>query len=615
MKCPSCNNENRIEAMFCRSCGTSLVMSTQINVDNTSINENMIETEIILESPLEEINEFKEASDIIPPSLQNTTALTTEKNLCRLCGSLISLGMKFCYKCGKKQLVSINTPNDKVDVKKDVGNISKKMPVQKVLLVVIPVILIVLTLIIFVPTSSGNNFSFAKDSISFFPDDDKIYISGSNNSGFTIEGSSSQIQVSIDRKKAAVLTDNNGVSGGTLWLVTTSNAKRIADDVFDFQISASGNGVIYLTDYNNRNNTATLYLYNTSSNKASRITDDAVYFSGYNLFGICISPDGKSVGYISDYDIYSNEFIGYIKVDGKATERLGNNSYAMALSDSGKIIYYVKMSDNGRGASLHSRRGRTENRLVPDMPSHDLGIYLNRDYSEIIFSVDNKTYISRNGGEREILTSNHINGLFINPETKVMVSGNVTIYEIRTFKNTIINSNNRLEYINSRFETERISGINFNETRQMFLSQDGKTLFFLTDGILSRIDPSKLNAERTFISRSVSSFIASNDGKTIYYVDYNEDLWRVRGNGNPSKVANFVSSRHLAIFNNNAFFIIDYNSRSGGDLHFSNNGRSSKKIAGDVMNVWSSPTGVFYLTRDSEYYRSNGNSNFSLLNN
>ena len=77
-----------------------------------------------------------------------------------------------------------------------------------------------------------------------------------------------------------------------------------------------------------------------------------MYFGGNSMEGICLSPDGKTVTYISDYDDKDDEFNGYIKVGSRAPDRIGKNMAAVAVSNGGKHLYYARVSDDGRTVFL-----------------------------------------------------------------------------------------------------------------------------------------------------------------------------------------------------------------------------------------------------------------------
>ena len=543
--------------------------------------------------------------------------------ICQFCGHNNQPGVRFCSKCGGQ---FPEMPADgagtagRADVKGSVNNVVgmfKALPLKKLLIIAASVIVVIVAAVIFIPMLGGSSVDIRKDSISLFFDGDLIIISGNNNAKFTIDGEYHSVQRSLDGSKAAILTDLRSSTGGTLWFVTTSGVQQVADDVVDYLLSDTGRGLVYMTDYDDRNFSAELYLYETSSKKSTRITDEA-YSNVYDMIGVCISPNGKSVSYTSDYDSRENEYTGYILVDGKSPEKLGTNTHAVAISDGGRHLYYVKESSDGRSTSLHIRSGRNENRLIPDI-IQDPALRLNKDYSQVIYNMDGRSYVSQNGGERIRVGGSSIRG-FILPRG-AQVGGNsdaATVYGLRSFANNVIRNEDGLAYMDSSYETNRISSTSDNASRAV-ISDNGKTLLYVTNnGHLSAIDPTRQNAERREIGRDVLSFAASNDAKTIYFINDDEELYCAKGNGLPSKISDDVYSGYLALpqGTTRVFFLVDYSSRRNtGELHFSNNGGRRTKVAGgdDVMRVWATATSAFYTTIDSDVFRSNGNEKFSLF--
>ena len=499
--------------------------------------------------------------------------------------------------------------------KQGVGAKIKSLPLKKILFIAIPVIVVIIAAIIIIPMLTGGGGSLLKHSITFFGDDEIIFISGDNNDKFKIDGDIHSYMKSIDGSKAVVLVDYDYNNGGTLWFITTSTCYKIADDVVDFQLSDTGNGVAYFTDYDARNDVATLFLYDTSSKNSTRITEDA-YFDG-DMMSVCISPNGKSIGYVSDFKSDKDEFTGYIKIDGKAPESLGKNTFAVAVSDGGRTVYFVKLADNMYNGALHVRSGRNENRLISDMyPGQSF--MLNRDYSEVIFTVDDRSFISRGAGERERIGSIVVTSLIMPRGTPVAYSINyagVLVYGVRNFNSFVAYTSEGLVHVDRKLDTNKISSSS-DYGRYAQISTDGRTLLYRNNnGHLSAIDPTNANAERREVARNVISFVATSDAKSIYYINDDDELWFVKGNNAPVKISDDASYLVMPFNSARAFFLVDYSSNTGGELFCSNNGGKKVSIprADEVRRVWVTAACVFYLNRDDEAYRSNGNENFVLF--
>ena len=564
---------------------------------------------------------------------------------CQLCGHDNPLGVKFCSKCGgglaavqpdqgvphTTQPVAPYAPPQGGQHAQGQGaqyapaaqgktggllDSIKALPLKKILMIAIPVVVVIIAAIIVIPLLVGPSSNTVSDSLIFFSDRDQVIVSGNNNNSFTLDGAYRSVQRSIDGSKAAVLTDYQSDSGGTLWFVTTRNSVKIADDVLAFVLADSGNGVAFLTDHDTRNDVATLYLHNTSNGRSTLITQEAMYFGHGEIEGIAISPNGRTVTFISDFDERDNEFFGYIKDGNRAPERLGRNEFAIAVSNGGRHLYYVRVTEDG-DMSLHVRSGRNEQRLIGDM-GWGIRLMLNRDYSQVIFNHDGRANISRNGGERERIGNQAIRSILVPQGTQVRsVPGNAvstTVYGLRSLTPSVVVTEDGLVHVNNRMETNRVSSSS-DYPFSAVISNNGRTLLFINNNNhLSTIDPTRPGAERREVGRNVRSFVACSDARTVYFVNEDQELFHVRGTGNPSKVSDDVASFSLEMQwgSRRAFFIVDHGSR-GGELFASNNGGRRSRVAGgdDVVGIMVTATSVFYANNDDEVFRSNGNERFT----
>jgi len=515
-----------------------------------------------------------------------------------------------------------NIPGNKDSKRESAAVFIVTPPVKKILLIAIPVVILIIAAIIVIPMIGGSSRGAQKGHIEFFANNGELIVSYNNNEKFTIRGNAASWQVSLDSSKAVVLTDFSSKSGGVLWFVTPSGAEQIAEDVYAYQLADSGNGVAYFMEYDDKIDEAALYLYDTSGKKATLITDNA-YFDGHDTMPmVSISPNGKSVGYVMDYDERNFEFTGYIRIDGKNPEKVGDEMFAVAISDGGKYLYYRKVDVKTKEASLHVRSGRNDFRLVPD--ASNVQIMLNYDYSEILLSVydgDRRTFISRKGGERERISGAAILSLVMPRGAQLRTYSteysNIIVYGKSSLSDFVAVTDEGLAYYNNRLEANKISASS-DYAYSAEISSDGKTLYFINNSYrLSSINPTTPGAERKEIEKNVLAFVASGDGKSVYYVNEDDELYHVRGNATQTLIAEDVYSGSLTMSysGNRVFFLIDYRSNRGGELYYSNNGGKRAKVSGadDVMALWSTPANIFYISRSDELFRSNGNEKFALF--
>lgn len=550
---------------------------------------------------------------------------------CSKCGEKHSGEEKFCSKCGNP----LNQPQTKENQQREVKEEPTKQASQQsiegeredakqsslkklTLKVVFPVvaIIIVLFLIIQSITSGGSKgLMLTSDSIKAFSYDNTTYlISGNNNPKFNIEAEYLSLKRSLDSSKAAGLDRYSYGSSGTLWYITTKEKVKVSEDVYDFYFSDSGNGIAFLKDYDSSNDTATLYLYDTNSKKSSKVADD-VYITL-----IAISPDGKSVGYVCDYDYRSGEYTGYIKIGNKAVEKLGVNTAALAIAKDGKYIYYIKENPNSSYPSFYVRSGKTDNKLTSELGLYQKLFFLNQDYSQIIVNDNGRAFISKNGKEREKIANFQIEYIVMPPYGQILVPNHIRheVYGIKDFVDVVaFGDDGSLVYINKKLENTRL----VNNCYKPMLSNDGKTVFFDDyDKKLYKKDIKNEKSERVTLANDVYNFLISPDGSQVYYTNFDNELFYIKGSASPIKLADDVNHNSLCITADGStiFYLIDYRSNNG-TLYYSKNGGKRTKIADDVYWVSTHASGAFYYTdydsRNFTYtvYRSNGSAKFELF--
>ena len=536
---------------------------------------------------------------------------------CTACGCELELGAKLCANCG------VEVPESAAGEESSASAalaMPKPMPPKKLLLFAVPVVLVILAITAVLFMQNGTRVYNAKNSITFFKNGNTVTVSA-NDAAFTIDGALYSYQKNMDGSKAIALTDYTDNSTGTLWFVTATNCTKIDDGVFAYQIASSGNGVVYTADYNHLSDTATLYLYDTVAANTTQITDIAMQNAYFNAStGICISPNGKSISYMSDYNSPDGKMAGYIKIDGKAPEKLGDNMFAIAMADGGRYIYYAEISSETQTATLNVRSRDNDNTRLIDDEFQGTRLMLNEDYSQAIFNIGNASYISRNGSERVKISNSVLGGLFLPRETQAYFYVDTlgySVYGTRTFANALAKSLDGLVYINDEFETIPVPGSGPYYHR-VAVSDDGKTLLFTADGgSLTVINPIQPGVQGKVLAEEVATFSATADGKTIYYINSANELWCTKDNEKPIKICDNVSPTYLALSyrSNKVFFLVNYNPEDGGELHYTINGEKGIKVTGgdSVARVWDTPASVFYLTVDADLYRSNGSESFVLL--
>ena len=467
------------------------------------------------------------------------------------------------------------------------------------------------------------NFTLARDSIIFYSTYNDVKVVANNNPVFSITGDMYTGQTSMDGSKAAVLMNYNRYDGGELWFVTTTDCYKVADYAVAFMLSDSGDGVAYITDYDDWDQTATLILYDTTSKTSTTVARDAFYNGSSIMPGVCVSPNGKSIGYITDYDEWNQEFSGYVKTDGGAAEKLGNNATALAISDGARYVYYAKIiEDDYYSVSLNVKSARSDIALISNHYVSE-GLILNRDYSELIYMNEGNAFISRNGNEGQKVSGARIYDFIMPRWTQRLfrgsIIGNITCLGVGSFSDVVAHTENGLAYINGRQEMTLIPESSYF-TSNAFISNDGRTLLYRDDSMrLIATDPARDSAGSRVVSEDVQTFTATNDARYVYYVNERNELWCVRDNRDPEKISDDVSLNrdHMAMSYNSGllFFLVGYVNNRGGELYCTDNGGRREKVPGadEATGIYSTPASVFYINNDDECYRSSGNTDFTLL--
>ena len=320
-------------------------------------------------------------------------------------------------------------------------------------------------------------------------------------------------------------------------------------------------------------------------------------------------------------------FYGYLFVNGE-TERLGENKMPVAIADDGKYVYYIhwQVRDDDFSLFLYVRNEEGDVRLNRNIidSSHDL--LFNRDLSQVIFNVDGRSIISRNGGEAERLGNMRIDtvvGTDLAEYAMCFPGFDVVITGVDCFSNRVVltweEDTPNIAYINCDFEITRIPGTSGARIRNAVLVNNGRYLVFLdqSNNRLSRVAVGDETAEAERLARDVVRFLASNDGKAIYFVNEREELWFIAECGESSRIADDVGGRFgggIAMLPNSLkiFFIEDYVEGVGGFLSFSDYGENRQRVRGadDIVSVWATPTSIMYRTVDGDIFRSNGDDNF-----
>jgi len=546
--------------------------------------------------------------------------------ICSKCGASIPDSSNSCSQCGLN--VTATASSISVDaVAATSSGIESAVPAywkknRKILLIAgIAASLVVLGIVAFVVsrnflTSDSNDGSAYTKSPLMIIGEDETQIYNGHSEPVTIDGSAEAPQYSMDGQKAAMLVDRNDERVGTLYYYDGTEAKELTDDVYYFRISAEGNTIAYITDYNQEEYTGTLYIYDASQKRSREVADEVT------PVGLALSPDGKSYAYVSDlesadvpnYNIVE-KYTSYISVNGKEAEPLDSDRMVIGISNSAHYIYYVRMEWTAAMDAvgrLYVRHGKEETRIGwIDATGTS---FFNRDFSEILYSDDGSIYLSKAADDPvkvgdysscDLLFPDHL-------QSAATCGANAIMYNVESLTGQFyVFCGNRggiyglsLGYLDGKGTLSEIDSIQDSKSSyRTRASCDGIHVYYMNDSdkTLCYWDASDPDTNPVKIrdSEGVLCFKVSSDA--IYFIDDDWTLWVKRGNSDPVSVADDVmpSSLTLSSDGRGVYYISDcpthgnVNSRTLCYLPDAKNAEPLR-IADKVSSVEVSDFGVVY---------------------
>ena len=508
--------------------------------------------------------------------------------ICKQCGTSNEATDKFCFKCGSplisdepgktipvvkpesKKVVSYTKPNIdqfKSNMKNIYGKHQKKIIGGAVLFLVVFVLVPAL-----VGIFSTGGFQFAENSVrvqynsennqSFVMSDEKI---------FELDEDGIFVKQNYLGNVAAYLS-NYGDTGRDLTVIYKGKSLEIDDEVTGFEISHDGDKIAYVKSTKS-NRVGDLYVYDISGKKSKKIDED-VYSKYFTL-----SPNGKTIMYLGDADADESEEIectAYLSVNGGKPKEIRDNFIPISISDKGKIQYGFEFDDRlSEDGELVVYKGKKSTDLNVDFEELTL-VQFNDDKSEILYSDNEKTYVSENAKEPIKIVNNASCTLVIPPNIKYAYTSGYSFryrtYGIDSFKDKVVESLG-FQYIDRKYETEKIA----SDVLDAFISKNGKELLVLDGkGNLERVDINKGKSKAREIADDVSSFYVSSDLEYVYYLDDNSDLFYIKGNSKPKEIESDVEKFY--VFDHNKACFIKDSDEDGGTLYISSSGSKPKEI-------------------------------------
>ena len=382
---------------------------------------------------------------------------------------------------------------------------------------------------------------------------------------------------SLDGTVAAILSNS-----GSLYYVK-EDVRYVATGVSDYRLSSNGEGLVYLSSNH-------AYLHHASLPEAMRLTENSNYF----VKKIAISPDGTRVA----LHLYNNQtrmmclMCYHLGKDGlELVDTTGNDMQLISISNDGCI--YLSILNN-----LYSYDSDGTNTLVGVIYNNIANpVYLNADQTQLIYWAQGGTYLSENGKEGKLISTEKLWPLL--PEQPDIYSqnlGQVTpVYDFhgQFFTDSLLDvsasaaKTQGLYRLDAEGECQVIEDQFLGYLRE-YVDPTCRYLYYIDENqALVRYDGK--TKEAVTLGQNVWTFAVSLDGKAIYYIksggvyhcdpDGGNDVLLYEGNVDML----YLSGNHLYV-------------TKGQQLLCIPGPGQSETVIDNFFNLWSSPNGYLYVT-------------------
>ena len=339
-----------------------------------------------------------------------------------------------------------------------------------------------------------------------------------------------------------------------------------------------------------------LFLYRDG--QATRVSNSgALKDEDKSKYGCVTSPDGKYVAYCVPED--DGSFRGYVW-DGNGNYEIGKNDLPLAISNGGKYLFYLDISNKTGKKSLVVRKGinGTEEQSLGSS-ENDINCYFNSSGTEVLFRTEDKYYLSFNGESSQKIFNGTEVQLVLPYGVKAVLNGNSGLSAsvgVSSFKDFCIMESDILYRIDSKGTVSRIA----KHVTRAYAASDKKTIIYSDDSHnLYRINAAKTGAAAEMIvNGDCYDFVPTADGKTVFFLNKKEKgALMCRKNGkNIIELAEQPSSSlgYDVLLNGSTIAFIQE------DEFYLTNGEKTNSISGLDQKILEYSAGSGYILLDGE---------------
>ena len=344
-----------------------------------------------------------------------------------------------------------------------------------------------------------------------------------------------------------------------------------------------------------------MYLYNVSTKKSTTVSDE-VATTTYAL-----APNGKSVAYYEagkTNDEGEREYTLMYSTGKKSQKVTSQEGTLMGMSNNGKQIYVIRSNDEDTEYNLYSYNAKGNSTKLGQIgSSYGSGMVFNKDRTQVLFTNDNKTYISTNG--KEAIKAFNGSVSLLTPST-----ASSYCYRVKPVSNLYgqVYATNNSEGGANVYIIKKNSDKNAKLASKVSspqLDESGDYLYYLYDGDELRLTKvsygDKATEKYTVLADDVDGFVATPNRKYVYFLS-DDTLYSTNGKKGGKKT--IVCSDEVEDVDmtpeGRLYYIVE------GDLYTTNNGKKGQKILSDVDSVTCTATGVIYAQGEDTLYVSTG---------
>lgn len=394
-------------------------------------------------------------------------------------------------------------------------------------------------------------------------------------------------------------------NAGDLYILKGKKIIKVAEDVCDYEMSLSGDGLSYMVR-NERGEddfytTYTLKLYNVSSKKSTTVSEDVASST------VVIAPNGKSVCYF-ETDESEDGKAEYILMysNGKKEQKVTSHDVnLLGMANNGKYIYAVRTIENEdkNEYALYCYNAKGEGTKLGKTDSgYSYDISFNADHTQIMFHGDGKTFISTKGKEGVKAYTGTLNLITPTGSAYGYLTEPVKNLYNKVYSSTDSEGNRGIMLIKKNSDKNAKLA---SKASNVQMDESGDYLYYLYDSDELRMikisDGEKATEKYKLLAQDVDGYVASLDRKHVYFTS-DGTLYGINGmkGGKKNVICNEKIEDADITTDGRMYYITD------GDLYVTNNGKRGKKVLSDVDSVSCSLNGVVYAETEDAVYVSTG---------